>query len=195
MIRVARIVEKTRAEGPGMRFSLWVQGCTLRCPGCYAKKLQDPRGGTEMHTKKIIEQISQASNEIEGITLLGGEPFQQAGELSVIARFAQEQGLSVVVFTGYRYEWLLQHGSGEQRVLLTCTDVLIDGPYLEAECDFSRPLVGSKNQRYLFLTDRYSLLDFFNYKNRVEIRVGNDGKVQLNGMGNFQEIEKQLKDI
>ena len=145
-----------------------------------------------MSADEIISCMGKARNGIEGITLLGGEPFLQAGELSTVAAAAQEQGLSVITFTGFVYEELISGGIPDAPALLTQTDLLIDGPYLESLRDFSRPLAGSKNQRFLFLTDRYSMEDIWANPNRIEIRMDKNGAVHANGMGDFSALERRL---
>lgn len=74
MIRIHRIVFRTQAEGPGLRLAVWVQGCRAACPGCYAAALWDERGGEEIAVEQLCREIT-AADGIEGITLLGGEPF------------------------------------------------------------------------------------------------------------------------
>lgn len=194
MIRAARILEKTRAEGPGLRFCLWVQGCTLRCPGCYAAALQDPEGGFPVEEEPLLRCIRALAPQLEGITLLGGEPFLQAGPLARLAKGAREAGLSVLCFTGFVYEDLLAEGDEDRLALLGQIDVLLDGPYRQAERDFSRPLIGSRNQRYRFLTARYDEAALLACPNRVEVRIGKDGICRLNGMGDFPVLEQQLKE-
>ena len=193
MIRVGRVVPKTRAEGPGLRFAMWVQGCRMGCPGCYARALWDESGGTETDEDALLEELRKVSGEVEGVTLLGGEPFLQAGALARFAGAAREMGLSVITFTGHRYEDLLRGGDRETLSLLEQTDLLIDGPYLQEQRDFSRPLVGSRNQQFRFLTERYSPADLERCRNRVEVRLGKDGVLRVNGMGDFGALEAILK--
>lgn len=194
MIRAARILEKTRAEGPGLRFCLWVQGCTIRCPGCYAAALQPLDGGFPVEEEELIRRIRDLAPELEGVTFLGGEPFLQAEALARVAAAARAEGLSVLCFTGYVYEELLARDDAAVRALLEQTDLLLDGPYRQEERDFSRPLVGSRNQSFRFLTGRYTPRDLLAWKNRVEIRIGKDGICRLNGMGDFPALERQLQD-
>ena len=190
-MRLHRILPKTRAEGPGMRFTLWVQGCGRGCPGCYAKELWDPAGGWEATAEEIIGQIAGTPG-IEGVTFLGGEPMEQAAELARVGEAAREMGLSVVTFTGFTREELLSGGNPDRLRLLACTDLLIDGGYQEENRDLSRPWVGSSNQRYLFLTDRYTMEDVEKCHNRVEFRLDRTGVLRLNGMGDFAALEKLL---
>lgn len=119
---------------------------------------------------------------------------EQAAEAAVVARAARDLGLSVVTFTGLVYEQILAEGDPDRLALLAATDLLIDGPYLREKHDLSRPWVGSANQRYLFLTDRYSLADIDSARNRVEFRLDKQGVLRLNGMGDFAALEKALRD-
>lgn len=190
-MRIHRILPRTRAEGPGMRFTIWTQGCHNACPGCYATALWDENGGQEIPTDELIRQIRQTSG-IEGITFLGGEPMEQAGDLAKIAAAAQSDGLSVLTFTGLLYEDLLAEADPHRMALLRHTDLLIDGPYLADRHDVSRPWVGSTNQRYLFLTARYSMADVEQCRNRIEFRLDKNGTLRLNGMGDFAVLERML---
>jgi len=193
-MRLHRLIPRTRAEGPGMRFTLWVQGCRNACPGCYSTALWDPNGGCEHSVGDVIRQIRE-TNGIEGVTFLGGEPMEQAAELAQIAAQARQIGLSVLTFTGLTYEQLLEERDPNRLALLKNTDLLIDGPYVKELHDTSRPWVGSKNQRYLFLTDRYSMEDIEKCRNRVEFRLDKNGILRLNGMGDFAALEEILTDM
>lgn len=191
-MRIHRILPTTRAEGPGLRFTIWTQGCHNFCPGCYALALWDENGGTEIPAEELIGQIRNTPG-IEGVTFLGGEPMEQAGELAVIAEAVQNLGLSVMTFTGLIFEDILSEADPDRLKLLRHTDLLIDGPYLVQRHDISRPWVGSDNQRYLFLTDRYSMTDVDQSSNCIEFRLNKDGNLLLNGMGNFAILEEILK--
>lgn len=191
-MRINRIVRRTHAEGPGIRTAFWVQGCTRACPGCFEQDLWAMDGGTEIPVDDIMSEVIGERGVIEGVTFLGGEPFLQAGEVSSAAEAAHNAGLSVITFTGYRYEELSDVPHSQE--LLKSTDVLIDGAYIEELRDFSRPLVGSKNQRFIFLTDRYSMDDISSCADRVEIRINKNGAALANGMGDFSVLEGALLD-
>ncbi len=183
-LRVHQILNETRAEGPGRRFCIWVQGCCHRCPGCFAGSTWDPDGGYSADTADIIAQLNAHMDHIEGITLLGGEPFMQADALAEIATYAKAQGLSVFCFTGYTIEELRAMGGAAER-LLALIDVLADGRYIQEKRDFGRPWVGSSNQKYHFLTQRYTEKDILGAHNRIELRLKKDGSVIINGMGDY----------
>lgn len=186
-LRVHRILYHTSAEGMGNRSCIWVQGCRRRCPGCMAVKTWEPSGGFAMDTEEIMNRIA-AQEGLEGVTFLGGEPFEQAEALGEVAFFCRQKGLSVISFTGYTLEELKKADIRGSAKLLQNIDLLIDGPYIEEKRDFSRPWVGSSNQRYLFLTDRYCLEDVMREKNRVEVRMKKDGSILLNGMADFRKL-------
>ena len=180
-MHIHRIIPQTRAEGPGLRFCIWVQGCSRRCPGCFNPETWSHTGGTEYSADELLVQIL-ATPDIEGVTLLGGEPMEQAEELSLLARSVRQNGLSVLCFTGYTLEEIQCSENADMHTLLAETDLLIDGPYMQARRDLSRPWVGSSNQRYHFLTNRYSIRDVEPCPNRLEIRLHRDGACTANGM-------------
>jgi anaerobic ribonucleoside-triphosphate reductase activating protein len=194
-MRIARIIDKTEAEGPGLRFTIWLQGCPHHCIGCYAKDMWPFEGGTQMSIDEIFGRIKSVSNEIEGVTFLGGEPLAQAAELSKLLKKIKNIGLSVTIFTGYVYEYIERYGSKDQKEVLKMTDLLIDGPYDEKKRNFTRPLVGSDNQRFLFLTERYSMKDIEKLVNRIEVRIDPLGVIRMNGMGDFPELTSMLQGM
>ena len=99
-LRVHRLLDATDAEGPGRRACVWVQGCSIRCHGCFNPHTWNTRGGTVRHVAELAEAIG-AVPDIEGLTLLGGEPFDQPAACAELAERAQGLGLSVMTFTGY----------------------------------------------------------------------------------------------
>src|SRR5262249_31141013 len=99
ILRVAQIVPCTEAEGPGRRFALWFQGCPLRGPGCCTPEMLPFEGGEPMRLAAVVDLLRQthAENDLEGITLLGGEPTAHAQGATALARAAHELGLDVMV--------------------------------------------------------------------------------------------------
>lgn len=190
-LRYYKILEKTKVEGPGVRFCIWVQGCSKHCPGCWAKETWDFNKGGKISTKELLTEI-KASKDIEGVTFLGGEPFEQAQAVGILAKEIKKIGLSVLTFTGQIYEELLQKRDKNIQRLLKYTDLLIDGGFEIENFDLSRPWVGSKNQRYLFLSNYYKPDDIKKYKNKVEIRISKNGNWLINGMGDFAKLQQNI---
>ena len=185
-IRINSYIPVTEVEGIGKRFAIWTQGCPIRCEGCANKKMWDFDGGTLYGVEEFTDIIKSYSDKIEGITFLGGEPLYQIKSVKEISKSAQAMGLSVILFTGYLWEELEQNQ--EFKELIKYVDILIDGRYDKTKQDFSRPWVGSSNQRYFYLSERYSEKITEQYKNKIEVRISNDNKIVLTGMGDFSEL-------
>ena len=154
-LNVASRVAYTEAEGPGARYALWVQGCPLRCEGCCNPHMLDDQEASLMSVDDVVADIL-ASEGIEGVTFIGGEPFWQAGALAEVARRVREAGLSVMVFTGYTLKKLQRGEREDWDAFLEQIDLLVDGPYIKHLHVDDRRWVGSSNQRTHFLTDRYA---------------------------------------
>jgi anaerobic ribonucleoside-triphosphate reductase activating protein len=188
LLNLHRIVDVTAAEGPGLRCAVWTQGCSVRCPGCFNPQTWTTRGGTRTAWPELVSR-TLAIDGIEGVTLLGGEPFDQPGPLGAFATAVRAAGLSVLTFTGHLLEELRERPACAE--LLASTDLLVDGPYLAGRPEPSRPWVGSLNQRFHFLTDRYDE-SIFTTPNRIELRIATDGSVELNGFATTEALEALL---
>ena len=188
-LRVFNILKKTKVEGPGTRYCIWVQGCSRHCKGCQAVHTWPHNGGKLIEVKEIIADIA-AQKDIEGVTFLGGEPFEQPEALGIIAENVRKAGLSVLCFTGALIEDLRVNPLNKK--LLNNIDLLIDGEFMIDKVDYSRPWCGSSNQRYHFLTSRYNDEIFAKYKNKVEVNISKSGVIFMNGMGNFDEILQKI---
>lgn len=183
-INLAHFVPCTENEGPGKRAVFWVQGCHFNCEGCCNMDLQPFNAANLMDTESLICNIKRAVEiyNIEGITLVGGEPMLQAKKLSIIAKFCQEVGLSVIVFTGFTLELLKKKpvlGSSE---LLANTDVLIDGLYLKNKPEMLRNWCGSSNQKFHYLSNKYdsSIESDSRYVPTIEIAIAKK-TIRING--------------
>jgi len=180
VLNVAGRIAATDAEGPGTRYALWVQGCPLRCAGCCNPGMLAVEPATLVEAAEIAAEIA-ATAGIDGITLLGGEPFAQAAPLAIVAREARAKGLSVIVFSGYTLEELRGAGRADWVALLAATDLLVDGRY-EARTPSPLRFVGSANQRLHPFTERGEALarGFATGPDLVEVRI--DGaRVTVNG--------------
>ena len=188
-LRVFNILKNTKVEGPETRYCIWVQGCSRHCRGCQAVHTWSHSDGILYDVNDIISDIKKQKN-IEGVTFLGGEPFEQAEALGIIAKAVKETGLGVLCFTGGLLEELQQNE--KNKTLLENIDLLIDGAFEIENVDYSRPWCGSSNQRYHFLTNRYNEDIFKKYTNKVEINISKTGTIFMNGMGDFEKIVKKL---
>ena len=146
-VRICGIVGASITDGPGFRYAIFVQGCSHHCPGCHNPHTHDPNGGELRDTAELIEARSK-DPMISGVTLSGGEPFEQAEALLPIARAAKEKGMELAAYSGYLYEDLLAD-NGARRALLELCDVLIDGPYIDAKRNLDIRFKGSENQRII----------------------------------------------
>ena len=155
-MRIAGTIQDSIVDGPGLRFTVFVQGCHHGCPGCQNPQTHDPNGGTACTEEALIEQLR--SNPLtDGLTLSGGEPFEQPESCLTLAKAAHDTGLNVWCWTGALFEELLEHGTPAQRSLLCEIDVLVDGPFLLAERTLSLPWRGSRNQRVILVQESLEL--------------------------------------
>jgi anaerobic ribonucleoside-triphosphate reductase activating protein len=176
-VRVHAIEPRSRANGPGARFVVWLQGCSLGCPGCFNPATHDASGGREVSVADIAAQLARTA-DIEGLSLSGGEPLQQAEAAAALLDAARALGLSTLAFSGYSLEEIraLPHGAE----VLERLDVLIDGRYIAGE-RLATGLRGSANQRIQLLTSRYALADV-EATPVAEIRIARDGELVLTGV-------------
>lgn len=185
VLRVATISDDTEAEGPGRRWALWVQGCTIHCPGCCNPEMFVRDGGTEMSLDALVERMRAArAKGVEGISVLGGEPFEQAAGVADVCRAAKALGLTVMVYSGYRLEELRARGEAAAD-LLAEIDLLVDGRYDREQPEPAPPLgrrwLGSTNQRIHYFTAAYDADDpRLREANTVEFHWSN-GQLLVNG--------------
>ncbi len=178
LLRVAQIVSDTEAEGPGRRFALWVQGCTIRCPGCCNPEMFAADKGRAIDSADLAAQ-ALAVKDLEGVSILGGEPGEQADAVADFCERVRAGGLSVMLYSGYTLAQLRLRPGAER--LLSTVDLLVDGRYEQSLPEAKRRWLGSTNQVMHFLTPRYSLADpRFATANTVELRLTREG-LTING--------------
>lgn len=147
MLKLSGIVSDSIVDGPGIRTTIFAQGCPHHCPGCHNPETWPFQGGTPMSAEAVAD-IVRSNPLCRGVTFSGGEPFAQPEAFARLARLLKESGYEVASYTGYTLEALL-NGTDAQRNLLASVDVLIDGPFLLAEKSLEVPFRGSRNQRIL----------------------------------------------
>jgi len=174
--RVHATERHSRANGPGLRFVVWMQGCTLGCPGCFNPQTHPAAGGREVEVDALLAELDAAG--VDGLTLSGGEPLQQAEAAAALLAGARARGLSTLVFSGYTLDEIQALPGGP--AVLTALDVLVDGRYVAGE-RVGAGLRGSANQRIRCLTDRHTEAEVAAAP-VAEIRIGPDGAVTLTGV-------------
>ena len=147
MLDLSGIVSDSIVDGPGIRTTIFSQGCPHHCEGCHNPETWDFGGGTQLPVEAILD-IVRSNPLCRGVTFSGGEPFAQAAGFAKLARLLKEKGYEVASYSGYTFEQLLE-GSEAQKDLLSVIDVLIDGPFLLSQKSLEIAFRGSKNQRIL----------------------------------------------
>ncbi|WP_202903287.1 anaerobic ribonucleoside-triphosphate reductase activating protein [Gorillibacterium massiliense] len=149
-MRVSGIVKDSIVDGPGLRLTVFAQGCPHRCKGCHNPQTHPFEGGGAVEVKQILEELER-NPLLDGITLSGGEPFSQAPGFAKLAEAAKARGLHVMTYTGYTYEEIAE-GSLKRKdwhKLLSYTDVLVDGRFEWERRSLSLRFRGSTNQRLI----------------------------------------------
>ena len=147
-ISLSGVTGDSIVDGPGLRLTIFTQGCLHHCPGCHNPQTHDPEGGSWADTEDILAAAAE-NPLLDGITLSGGDPFLQPVPCLALAEGAHKIGLNVWTYTGYTWEALLEENDAEKLALLKETDVLVDGPFLLAERSLELRFCGSRNQRLI----------------------------------------------
>lgn len=175
-MQIAKIVANASIYGPANRFVIWLQGCSLHCKGCWNKEMWAFDKGQKYSVAELMQLIFNTP-DIEGITLLGGEPLDQYAETLALCQAAQAQNLSVMLFTGYE---MAEISDKNYTPLLDFVDILLTGRYDEQQRNTDLQWIGSNNQQIHFLTDRYANHPIQN-ANYVEIQIDPQGQLQFMG--------------
>ena len=185
-LRLYMIVPCSEVLGPNKRFILWVQGCQKRCKGCIAKDSWALDGGELVEVDAIVRQILRQEN-IEGITISGGEPFLQQDALCELIRKVREhKDVGVIIYTGMKYSEI------ENTALAHSADIIIDGEYVE-ELNDNKSLRGSSNQNVLCLTERYENIvsEYYGRNGRKIELILADGVTKMIGIPS-KEFEQMI---
>lgn len=140
------------SNGEGVGISLFVQGCALHCKNCFNPNTWDFNGGKKW-TKEIEDMFVELANKpyIKRISILGGEPLSGSNKYPIFLLCQRLKNLypnkKIWLYSGYTYEQICQ--SRESLKVLTCVDVLVDGPYIDEQRDITLAFRGSKNQRII----------------------------------------------
>lgn len=148
MLRIAGIVNESIVDGPGIRLTVFVQGCPHHCPGCHNKHTHDFDAGSMISIDEILERVRN-NPLLDGVTFSGGEPFCQAQALAELGIKLKSMGMNIITYTGWTFEELLAKADERTMALLNVTDFLVDGPFIESQKSYQLQFRGSSNQRVL----------------------------------------------
>ncbi len=189
-LNLAALLKGTRMVGPGLRDAVWVQGCSIHCPGCANQAYLAHERRVVMPVERLLGHLEARRGRIDGLSVLGGEPTEQPEAVAALLRGTRALGLSTVLFTGRTLESLRRDPDGA--ALLSYTDLLIDGPYLEAQKDLTLHWRGSRNQRLLRLTDRFKEEDLKAPPANGEILLSPRGAL-LHGIGTRALVDGEVE--
>ncbi|MDR1759801.1 MAG: anaerobic ribonucleoside-triphosphate reductase activating protein [Fibrobacter sp.] len=149
-LRIAGIIPESIVDGPGIRLTVFVQGCPHRCPHCHNPETHNPEGGYFITLSEILEMIEE-NPILDGVTFSGGEPFMHAKTLTPLAREIKKRGYHLTIYSGYTYEQILKKAEIEPAFseLLSFADLLVDGPFLFEKRTLDARFKGSENQRLI----------------------------------------------
>jgi len=182
-LHLHNFVPRSRANGPGERAVVWVQGCPRRCPGCWNPDSLAFDRRNETSVSELVSRIC-AIDGLAGVTFSGGEPFSHAAPLAELARQLRIRlgdGFSVVCFSGHTLEQIQKGAEKRPELgqLLGEVDLLVDGAYVESLRSIGEPLRGSSNQKLHFLSGRIRPEEVI--PSCAEFTLGADGGVTQTG--------------
>lgn len=177
------MLPSSRVNGPGSRWVLWLQGCNLACPGCFNPETHPFNAGQRVDVSSLAKSILEHQDQIEGLSLSGGEPFFQSHALATFLEMIRQQSqLSVLIFTGFSLSELSSIPAATR--VLEMTDVLIAGRYIQSR-RVASGLIGSDNKEIHLLTNRYSREDILS-SFEAEVHIQTDGGILLTGIDPLQ---------
>jgi anaerobic ribonucleoside-triphosphate reductase activating protein len=179
LLNLHAVERRSLANGPGNRFVIWFQGCTLRCRGCYNPDTHSsgPREVTSVGS--LLQRIAADAEGLDGVTITGGEPFEQPHALLALLRgLREEMDTSLLVFSGHTVTEIKRLPLG--REILSCLDIIIAGRFLDGQ-RLGCGLRGSMNKRIHLLTDRHTL-DEVEATPTAELLIDAAGRIAITGI-------------
>jgi anaerobic ribonucleoside-triphosphate reductase activating protein len=176
-LRLHAKLERSWANGPGTRSVVWVQGCTLGCVGCFNPETHDRDAASENWT--VSDLVSWVvRNDVDGLTISGGEPLQQSAAVLALGQACRQRGLSTIVFSGYsKAELETRFGAAK---LSASFDAVVTGRFRQ-DARTSRGFLASDNQTLWLLTQRHTETDFADVPD-AEVVVRGSGEVVVTGI-------------
>lgn len=153
-MQIERIISDITTLGPGMRLCIWVNGCKRNCVGCVSPRLKEFVPDNDQDVIALLNQFDLSS--IDGVTISGGEPFEQVHDLWLLVEHIRKLGIDdILIYTGYTISELLNKNDSEIYKILSNIAVLIDGPYIHELNNDENNLLGSSNQKVIYLNAQY----------------------------------------
>lgn len=151
-----RLYHHSTVDGPGRRSVVQVSGCSIRCKGCFVPQTHERENGTLFSISTLVDKIVANRAEHDGVTILGGEPFDQPSQVAELVSRLKLRGFHITVYSGYTIDVLMQRKTPSIDYILTQIDLLIDGPFVASVSDRASEYRGSRNQRLIFDPGRLS---------------------------------------
>ncbi|MFZ1700881.1 MAG: 4Fe-4S single cluster domain-containing protein [Pyrinomonadaceae bacterium] len=142
-----RLYHNSVVDGPGRRSVVQVAGCSIRCKGCYVPETHEHQNGSFVSISSIVDEIVSKRSHHDGVTILGGEPFDQPGPVAELVHRLKKHNLHIMVYSGHKIETLIARKDPNTDYILTHSDALIDGPFIYQQRDNASEYRGSRNQR------------------------------------------------
>ena len=197
-VHVSRAHFPVTSLGFGRRVGIWLQGCSIHCPGCVSRDTWEVTAEHATTINSVINTCSPWLREAEGVTITGGEPFDQPEALdSLIREIRRRCNGDILVFSGYSYELLVERHAS----ILQAVDALISDPFV-AEVGQSLPLRGSDNQRIWLLSElgrnRYrNISSEITAARRLDLMMGQDTAwlAGIPAVGDMSRLRARLKEM
>lgn len=188
--RLGHTVDHTEIYGPGIRSAIWLKGCTLACDGCWNKQYWPAVGGELISVEELNARLN-AIEGIEGITLLGGEPLQQAPEVLELIKLQKENNRTVMMYSGYELDELDEI----QKECVALSDIVILGRYKQELRNTNLRWRGSENQVLFSPTGRYDVDQYEDGDNEVSIHIDKNGEITMTGYPDMDTMLDLIGDI
>ncbi len=174
-LSIAATTDHTRSEGPGSRFAVWLQGCSIRCQDCCNPEMLNKTGGIMVPVRNLAASVTASG--LTDLSILGGEPLDQSTPLLEFIHLMRDKGVGIMLFTGHTMEEIVL--DQKYHLLLQSVDLLKTGPFIRSRHSTAEPWIGSDNQEFHFLTGRYKNHPDFEKKNTQSISLSMDNGIAV----------------
>lgn len=180
--------------GPGTRIGIWVQGCTIHCESCVSKTLWSPKGGRSIDIDYLVGQIVDVAESFDGITVSGGEPFDQYEELISFCEMVKvKTTLDIYVFSGYRLDELNQKFPDLR--FISTINYLMDGPYLHEKHE-DQNVRGSSNQKlYQFKNGQIINKNTFFSSDNWSVAISDSNEIFMAGIPKKDDLDNLMVEL